>query len=123
MTANTKMKAKALLPLAAFAAALVAGWTFNIKVGRYAAEFYVVMNLLATPLAFRRSTLERMAESGEVLPPWLQLIIAALLLTYMVSVGAYLEATGWLASLLVVRIARLKATAIQESNGERYDHR
>lgn len=122
MTANTKMKAKALLPLAAFAAALVAGGTFDIKVGRYAAEFYVVMNLLATPLAFRRSTLERMAESGEVLPPWLQLIIAALLLIFMVSVGAYLEATGWLASLLVVRIARLKATAIQESNGERYDH-
>jgi hypothetical protein len=35
MTVTASMKAKALIPIAAFAAAVVAGWVYDIKAARY----------------------------------------------------------------------------------------
>jgi hypothetical protein len=106
------MKAKALIPIAAFAAAVVAGWVYDIKAARYAAQFYVAFSLLLSPTLFRESTLKWMTETGEVWPLWLQIPIGSVLIAFMVWVGAYLEAAGWIASLIIVRLARLDANAL-----------
>jgi hypothetical protein len=106
------MKAKALIPIAAFAAAVVAGWVYDIKAARYAAQFYVAFSLLLSPMLFRESTLRWMAETGEIWPLWLQISIGSVLSAFMVWVGAYSEAAGWIASLIIGRLACLNANAL-----------
>ncbi len=106
------MKAKALIPVAAFAAAVVAGWGYDIKAARYAAQFYVTFNLLLSPTLFRASTLRWMAETGEIWPLWFQISIGSGLGSFMMWVGAYTEAAGWIDSLIIVRLARLDANAL-----------
>ena len=115
MTVTARMKAKALIPVAAFAAAVVAGWGYDIKAARYVAQLYVALSLLMTPMLFRESTLRWMAETGEILPIWLQISIGLMLGLFMMWVGAYTEAAGWIASIFIERLACLKANAL--SNG------
>lgn len=115
MTVTASMKAKALIPIAAFAAAGVAGWVYDIKAARYAAQFYVTFSLLLSPMLFRESTLRWMAETGEMWPLSLQISIGSVLGAFMMWVGAYSEAAGWIVSLIIARLARLKANAL--SNG------
>ena len=112
MTVTSSMKAKALITVAAFAAAVVAGWGYEIKAARYAAQFYVAFSLLLSPMLFRESTLRWMAETGEILPIWLQISIGLMLGSFMMWVGAYSEAAGWIASLIIERLAFLKANAL-----------
>ncbi|MBA3031650.1 MAG: hypothetical protein KKF85_16810 [Gammaproteobacteria bacterium] len=112
MTVTARMKAKALIPVAAFAAAVVAGWGYDIKAARYAAQFYVALSLLMTPMLFRESILRWMAETGEIWPLWLQISIGSMLCAFMVWVGAYTEAAGWIVSLIIVRKAYLDANAL-----------
>lgn len=112
MTVTSIMKAKALIPIAAFAGAVVAGWVYDIKAARYAAQFYVAFSLLLSPMLFRESTLRWMAETGEIWPLWLQISIGTVLGAFMVWVGAYSEAAGWIASLIIERLAFLKANAL-----------
>ena len=112
MTVTSSMKAKALIPVAAFAAAVVAGWGYDIKAARYAAQFYVAFSLLLSPMLFRESTLRWMAETGEILPIWLQISIGLMLGSFMMWVGAYTEAAGWIVSLIIARMAYLDANAL-----------
>ncbi len=112
MTVTASMKAKALIPIAAFAAAVVAGWVYDIKAARYAAQFYVAFSLLLSPTLFRESTLRWMAETGEIWPLWLQIPFGSFFVAFMVWAGAYVEAAGWIASVIVVRLALLKAHAL-----------
>jgi hypothetical protein len=112
MTVTASMKAKALIPIAAFAAAVVAGWVYDIKAARYAAQFYVAFSLLMSPMLFRESTLRWMAETGEIWPLWLQIPFGSFFVAFMVWAGAYVEAAGWITSVIVVRLALLKAHAL-----------
>jgi hypothetical protein len=111
MTVTASMRAKALILIAAFAAAVVAGWVYDIKAARYAAQFYVAFSLLMSPMLFRESTLRWMAETGEIWHLWLQIPFGSLFVAFMVWVGAHVEAAGWVASVIVVRLALLKAHA------------
>jgi hypothetical protein len=112
MTVTSSMKAKALIPVAAFAAAVVTGWGYDIKAARYAAQFYVTFSLLLSPMLFRESTLRWMAEVGDIWPLWSQISIGTVLGAFMVSVGAYTEAAGWIVSLIIARMAYLDANAL-----------
>lgn len=112
MTITSNMKAMALIPIAAFAVAVVAGWVYDIKAARYAAQFYVTFSLLLSPTLFRESTLRWMAETGEIWPLWLQIPIGSVFIAFMVWVGAYTEAAGWIVSLIIVRKAYLDANAL-----------
>ena len=112
MTVTASMKAKTLIPIAAFAAAVVSGWVYDIKAAMDAAQFYVAFSLLMSPMLFRESTVRWMAETGEILPLWLQISIGSVLGSFMLWVGAYAEAAGWIASLIIVRLARLDANAL-----------
>lgn len=112
MTITSNMKAMALIPIAAFAVAVVAGWVYDIKAARYAAQFYVTFSLLLSPTLFRESTLRWMAETGEIWPLWLQIPIGSVFIAFMVWVGAYTEAAGWIVSLIIARMAYLDANAL-----------
>lgn len=109
-------RAKVLGLTAAFLAALIAGWVFDVKAARYAADFYAVFRLLAAPMLFRDATLQWLAATKDIFPKWLSISVDGALVVFMAWIGANQAAMAYGTSLLIVMMARNRANTMAKND-------